>query len=53
MDQQKLTKKEMVSVRGVNKSFGSTRALDEVDLYVSQGEIHGLIGENGSGKSTL
>ncbi len=41
-----------VSVTGLMKSFGSTRALDGLDLTVTQGEVHGFLGPNGSGKST-
>jgi ABC-2 type transport system ATP-binding protein len=41
-----------VSVQGLVKIFGSTRALDGLDLEVSTGEIHGFLGPNGSGKST-
>lgn len=37
---------------GLVKSFGSTRALDELDLEVRRGEVHGFLGPNGSGKST-
>jgi ABC-2 type transport system ATP-binding protein len=36
----------------VNKSFGSTRALVDLDLEVKVGEIHGLLGPNGAGKTT-
>ena len=43
----------LLSARGVNKSFESTRALIDVDVSISRGEIRGLIGENGSGKSTF
>ena len=43
----------ILTVRGMDKSFGATIALRKVDLDVYPGEIRGLIGENGSGKSTL
>ena len=33
------------------KTFGSTRALDGLDLDVAQGEVHGYLGPNGSGKT--
>ena len=42
----------LVDVRGLVKSFGSTRALDGLDLEVRRGEVHGFLGPNGSGKST-
>ncbi len=41
-----------ISVRGLVKTFGSTRALDGLDLEVATGEVHGFLGPNGSGKST-
>lgn len=41
-----------VSVRGLSKNFGATRALVEIDLDVARGTIHALVGENGAGKST-
>src|SRR5215468_3808486 len=41
-----------ISVSGLYKSFGRTRALDGLDLTVSTGEVHGFLGPNGSGKST-
>lgn len=40
-------------VKGLSKTFGSQRALQDFDLDVRVGEIHALIGENGCGKSTL
>ena len=42
----------LVDVRGLVKSFGSTRALDGLDLEVRPGEVHGFLGPNGAGKST-
>jgi ABC-2 type transport system ATP-binding protein len=41
-----------ISVRGLTKSFGRTRALDGLDLTVAPGEVHGFLGPNGSGKTT-
>ena len=42
----------MVSVEGLVKRFGRSRALDGLDLHVRPGEVHGFLGPNGSGKST-
>jgi len=41
-----------ISVSGLVKTFGQTRALDGLDLEVRTGEVHGFLGPNGSGKST-
>jgi ABC-2 type transport system ATP-binding protein len=41
-----------ISVAGLVKTFGRTRALDGLDLEVATGEVHGFLGPNGSGKST-
>ena len=41
-----------IAISGLVKTFGHTRALDELDLDVATGEIHGFLGPNGSGKST-
>jgi len=43
---------DAIHARGLVKSFGSTRALDGLDLSVSEGEVHGFLGPNGAGKST-
>src|SRR5262245_20848520 len=41
-----------ISVSGLHKSFGTTKALDGLDLEVHAGEVHGFLGPNGSGKTT-
>jgi ABC-2 type transport system ATP-binding protein len=41
-----------ISASDVVKTFGSTRALDGLNLGVETGEVHGFLGPNGSGKST-
>jgi branched-chain amino acid transport system permease protein len=43
----------LLHARDVLMQFGGLKALNEVDLQVKRGEIHGLIGPNGSGKSTM
>lgn len=42
-----------IELRGVEKSFGITSVIRNVNLAVAQGERHALIGPNGAGKSTL
>jgi branched-chain amino acid transport system ATP-binding protein len=42
-----------VELRGVQKSFGNTSVIRDVNLTVMKGERHALIGPNGAGKSTL
>jgi ABC-2 type transport system ATP-binding protein len=46
------TARPIIEARGLRKVFGSTVALDGVDLRIEEGRILGLIGPNGAGKST-
>jgi len=41
-----------IAAAGLVKDFGTTRALDHLDLTVSSGEVHGFLGPNGAGKTT-
>lgn len=47
------TTKPILEMRGIGKAFPGVQALEDVDLTVMAGEIHGLVGKNGAGKSTL
>src|SRR5664280_1780419 len=42
-----------IAARGVRKSFGEHRVLDDVDLTVTEGTIFSLLGPNGAGKTTM
>ncbi len=42
----------LLSLKNVSKSFGSTRAVNDVSLEVNQGEFFGLLGPSGCGKTT-
>ncbi|WP_067852197.1 ABC transporter ATP-binding protein [Nocardia shimofusensis] len=41
-----------IAISSLRKTFGRTTALDELDLEVSRGEVHGFLGPNGAGKTT-
>jgi ABC-2 type transport system ATP-binding protein len=43
----------LISVKNLSKHFGTTKAVDNVDLHVQKGELFGLLGPNGSGKTTM
>ncbi|MGF6478743.1 ABC transporter permease subunit [Paraburkholderia sp. JPY419] len=44
---------EILQLRGILMQFSGLKALNQVDLSVRRGTVHGLIGPNGSGKSTM
>ncbi len=43
----------LLSLRGIDKSFGAVQVLRDVDLDVYSGQVTALVGDNGAGKSTL
>jgi ABC-2 type transport system ATP-binding protein len=42
----------VIDIRGLVKRYGTTTALDGLDLQVRRGEVHGFLGPNGAGKTT-
>ncbi len=44
---------DILSVRGINKNFGSKQVLHDVSFKVKEGRIAGLVGPNGAGKTTI
>jgi putative multiple sugar transport system ATP-binding protein len=44
---------DILTMRGITKTFPGVKALQDVNLSVRRGEIHAICGENGAGKSTL
>jgi putative multiple sugar transport system ATP-binding protein len=45
--------REILRMKSITKTFPGVKALDEVNIFVEEGEIHFIVGENGAGKSTL
>ncbi len=43
----------LIELKGISKSFGDNKVLDEVDLTIYRGEALGIIGPSGTGKSTI
>ncbi|MHB8109165.1 MAG: ABC transporter ATP-binding protein [Syntrophorhabdaceae bacterium] len=41
-----------VTVKGLTRTFGQFRAVDDIDLTITRGEVFGFLGPNGAGKST-
>lgn len=43
---------KIIEINGLNKTFGKTKALNELTLTVEKGNVYGFIGPNGAGKTT-
>ena len=44
--------KEILSIQGLSKSYKHVRAVQNLDLKISEGQAYGILGPNGSGKTT-
>ena len=43
----------MIQISGVNKYYGKTKVLNNINIHINKGEIFGIIGHSGAGKSTF
>lgn len=43
----------MLNIRGITKTYGNIKALDDINLSIKKGEFYGILGPNGAGKTTL
>jgi len=43
----------IISMNGIEKSYGKHKVLNDINLTVNKGDIFGLVGKNGAGKTTL
>ena len=43
----------MINISNLNKYYGETKVLNDVNIHINKGEIFGIIGHSGAGKSTL
>ena len=43
----------VISLKGINKSYGKYKILEDVNIEIMKGDIFGLIGKNGAGKTTM
>ena len=48
-----MPRKNIVELKGINKSYQNYKALNDLNLKIPKGKIFGLLGPNGAGKTTL
>ena len=48
-----MPRKNIVELKGINKSYHNFKALNDLNLKIPKGKIFGLLGPNGAGKTTL